>query len=128
MIAPAPEQVAFVLHACLAAGVPLKFTAGLHHPLRHFDAGVEAHMHGFLNVFGAGVLGHALGLNEEEIRAILADEGARHFACDAGFRWRDLRATPGQVAAARSEAVTTFGSCSFDEPRDGLRALGWLGD
>jgi hypothetical protein len=126
---PAPEQVAFVLHACLAAGVPLKFTAGLHHPLRHFDPGVEAHAHGFLNVFGAGVLGHAHGLNEDEIRAVLGDENAGHFACDdAGFRWRDLRATPGQVAAARREAVTSFGSCSFDEPRDGLQALGWLGD
>jgi hypothetical protein len=125
---PAPEQVAFVLHACLAAGVPLKFTAGLHHPLRHFEAGLGSHMHGFLNVFGAGVLGHAHGLNEEEIRAILIDEGARHFACDdGGLRWRDLRADPGQVAAARREAVTSFGSCSFDEPRDGLRALGWLG-
>ena len=126
---PAPEQVAFALHACLAAGVPLKFTAGLHHPLRRFDAGVQAHVHGFLNVFGAGALGHAHGLNEDELRAILTDEDAGHFACDeAVFRWRDLRATPEQVAAARREAVTSFGSCSFDEPRDGLRALGWLGD
>jgi hypothetical protein len=126
---PAPEQVAFVLHACLAAGVPLKFTAGLHHPLRHFDPGVQAHMHGFLNVFAAGALGHAHGLNEDELRAILTDEDAGHFACDAaGLRWRDLRATPEQVAAARREAVVSFGSCSFDEPRDDLRALGWLGD
>ncbi len=126
---PAPEQVAFVLHACLAAGVPLKFTAGLHHPLRHFDAGLDTHMHGFLNVFGAGVLGHAHGLNEEEIRAVLADEDAGHFACDdTGFAWRDLRATLEQVTAARREAVMSFGSCSFDEPRDDLRALGWLGD
>jgi hypothetical protein len=125
---PAPEQVAFALHAGLAAGVPLKFTAGLHHPLRHFDPGVDTHMHGFLNVFGAGALGHALGLNEEELRVILADEDAGHFAGDeAGFRWRDLRATPDRVAAGR-EAVTSFGSCSFDEPRDDLRALGWLGD
>ena len=86
-------------------------------------------MHGFLNVFAAGALGHALGLNEGELRAILTDEDADHFACDnAGLRWRGLRATPQQVAAARREAVTSFGSCSIDEPRDGLRALGWLGD
>jgi hypothetical protein len=126
---PAPEQIAFALHACLAAGVPLKFTAGLHHPLRRFDPGVQAHAHGFLNVFAAGTLGHAHGLNEEEIRAVLSDEEAGHFACDAaGLRWRDLLATPDQVAAARREAVTSFGSCSFDEPRDDLRAMGWLGD
>jgi hypothetical protein len=125
---PPPEQVAFALRACLAARVPLKFTAGLHHPVRRFDPGVQAYMHGFLNVFGAGVLGHAHGLKEEDLRAILEDEDATHFACDeAGFRWRDLRATPEQVAAARREAVVSFGSCSFDEPRDDLNALGWLG-
>jgi hypothetical protein len=124
---PAPEQVAFALHACLAAGVPLKFTAGLHHPVRRFDPGVQTYMHGFLNAFGAGVLGHAHRLKEEDLRAILEDEDPIHFACDeAGFRWRDLRATPDQVAAARREAVVSFGSCSFDEPRDDLKALGWL--
>src|SRR5262249_54443685 len=63
---PSPEQVAFALVACRDAGVPLKATAGLHHPLRHFDAGVKAKMHGFLNVFGAGALAHARRLDEAE--------------------------------------------------------------
>ena len=34
-------------------GIPWKATAGLHHPLRHFDDKLQTSMHGFVNVFGA---------------------------------------------------------------------------
>ena len=56
---PSPEQVAFTLDTCRSAGVPLKFTAGLHHPLRHLDPGLQTPMHGFVNVLAAGALAHA---------------------------------------------------------------------
>lgn len=124
---PSPEQVAFVITTCRNAGVPLKFTAGLHHPIRHFDAGVQTHMHGFLNVFGAGVLAHARRLVEGDIRRILEDEEAKDFVFDEdGLRWKELRATLDEIRAARQSAVISFGSCSFEEPLDDLRALGLL--
>ncbi len=124
---PTAEEVAFVLAVCRDAGVPLKFTAGLHHPLRRFDAGVQTYMHGFINVFTAGVLAHARGLDEEELRAVLADEDPSAFVFSAdGLHWRDWRASTAEIAAARTDFVTSFGSCSFDEPRDDLRALGWM--
>src|SRR5439155_23923759 len=65
---PSIEQVAHVITACRDAGVPLKFTAGLHHPLRHYDSAVQTHVHGFLNAFGAGVLAHARKLSEDQGR------------------------------------------------------------
>lgn len=124
---PTPEQVAFTIATCRDAGVPLKFTAGLHHPLRHFDPGMQTHMHGFLNVFGAGVLAHARKLDEEAIQAIIEDEEARHFVFEEDrFRWKDHHATVEEIAVARKYAVISFGSCSFDEPRADLRALGLL--
>ena len=124
---PSPEQVAAVLHCCLAHRVPLKSTAGLHHPLRHHNAAVQAKMHGFVNVFGAGLLGQVHGLDEGKLRAILEDEDATHFVFDKhGFAWKEWHATAPEAAFARHEAVVSFGSCSFDEPRDDLRALGWL--
>jgi hypothetical protein len=124
---PSPEQVAFVITACRDALVPLKFTAGLHHPLRHYDEGVKTKMHGFLNVFGAGVLAHRHRLDEEQVRAIIADEDPTHFVFDDDcFRWKDYAATVGEIRLARQLAVTSFGSCSFDEPRDDLRTLGLL--
>jgi hypothetical protein len=124
---PAVESVASAIGACREASVPLKFTAGLHHPIRRFDASVGTHMHGFINVFVAGVLAHALRLDEDELRPILADEDPSHFTfTDDGLSWKDHRAVTGQIAGARRDLVTSFGSCSFDEPREDLRALGWL--
>jgi hypothetical protein len=84
-------------------------------------------MHGFVNLTVAGVLAHAHGLNADEARLVLDDEEPAHFTFDdSGLRWRDLSATVSQIAAARLDAVVSFGSCSFDEPCADLRALGWL--
>jgi hypothetical protein len=125
---PTPEQLAFALAACREVGVALKCTAGLHHPVRRFDASVNTHMHGFVNVFTAGVLAHARRLDEVTLRRILEDETPGHFVFDAaGLRWGEHAATVEEVRAARRDAIVSFGSCSFDEPRDDLRALGWLG-
>jgi hypothetical protein len=124
---PSVQQVAFVLAACRNHGVPVKATAGLHHPLRQFDAALHTPMHGFVNLFVAGVLAHVHRLSEAPIQAILADEDAASFAfTDDSLRWRDLEASVEQIAWCRENDVTSFGSCSFDEPRDDLRALGWL--
>jgi hypothetical protein len=124
---PPAEDVAAVITSCRDAGVTLKFTAGLHHPIRRFDPTLRVRMHGFVNVFGAAVLAHARGLDREQLRPILEDEDAGNFVFDGqGFRWKDYRATTAEIVAARRRVVS-FGSCSFDEPRDDLRALGWLG-
>jgi hypothetical protein len=127
---PSPRQVARVLAESSAANIPWKATAGLHHPLRHFDEKLQTSMHGFVNVFGAGILAHALvktGSFDNEIETMLADEDASHFVVsEAGFSWKEHRATTEAIRLARQDFVTSFGSCSFDEPRDDLRRLGWI--
>lgn len=124
---PTTEQVAAVIFTAWAMNVALKFTAGLHHPFRRYDSGVKAKIHGFLNVFVAGVLTTACQLNEAAIEQILDDEDPGSFTFDdTGLRWRDHRATVAEIEAARRERVISFGSCSFDEPRDDLRTLGLL--
>jgi hypothetical protein len=124
---PSPEQVAHVIDQCRTRGVAFKATAGLHHPFRRYHKPLRAPMHGFVNVFAAAVLAYARHLPETEIRGVMEDEDAGHFVFDdEGFRWREVRATTAEVAAARGQFATSFGSCSFDEPRDDLRALGWL--
>jgi hypothetical protein len=123
---PTVEQVAAVIVACRDAHVRLKFTAGLHHPIRRFDPGIGVKMHGFVNVFGAAVLAHARGLDADQVRQILEDEDPGNLVFDdTGFRWKDHRAATAEIVAAR-RWVVSFGSCSFEEPRDDLRVLGWL--
>lgn len=124
---PAPEGVGFALIACRDCDVPLKFTAGLHQPIRHFDDEVQTTVHGFLNIFAAGILAQARRLPEIQVREIIADDDPAGFELDdAGLRWRGLLANTEEIRVARQQFVTTFGSCSFDEPRDGLRALGLI--
>ncbi len=124
---PTPEQVAFVIATCRDAGVPFKATAGLHHPVRHYDRTTEAMMHGFLNVFGAGVLAHALNLSEAAVRQVLRGESVKSFIFDeSGFAFQDLGISTEQVARARDAFALSYGSCSFDEPRDDLREAGLL--
>lgn len=124
---PSCEQVAAVLALCREAQVPFKATAGLHHPVRRRDESVQATMHGFLNVFGGGVLGYLRGLSEAQLAQLLATEDAAAFRFEHGeFRFGSWAVGPDEIARARREAVLSFGSCSFDEPRGDLAALGLM--
>jgi hypothetical protein len=129
---PTPEQLAFVLAHCRDRGLPFKATAGLHHPLRRRDAQLQVAMHGFLNLFVAGVLARTHTpsgepFTEQHLREVLEEENARSFSFDdSGLSWKSHRAPRELIAEVRRHAVTSFGSCSFDEPRDDLRALGLL--
>ncbi|MBE0672990.1 MAG: hypothetical protein IH588_20620 [Anaerolineales bacterium] len=123
---PSTEHVAWAIATVRDAGVPIKCTAGLHHPVRHFNESVRTKMHGFLNVFGAGVLAEAKNLSQEKIQPILDDEDPKNFLFDENsFSWKDLRIATSEIVKARLFA-TSFGSCSFDEPREDLQKLGIL--
>jgi hypothetical protein len=123
---PTVEQVAAAIIGCRERGLHFKATAGLHHPMRRYDPALQTHMHGFMNVFAGAVLAAVHGLDERLLCKILADEQAGHFAFNnAGFSWAKLWVSTEQIRAARKQFVA-FGSCSFDEPRQDLRALGWL--
>jgi len=121
---PSVEDVAAFVTAAQAHGVPWKATAGLHHPVRGIYRG--AMRHGFLNLFIAAVALHAGALDAGRVAEVIAEEDPRAFLVDPRHvGWRDVRVEPEAVAGARAQAVA-FGSCSFDEPVNGLRELGLL--
>jgi hypothetical protein len=123
---PTSEEIAHALIASAKHKVPIKFTAGLHHPVRMFRDEVGAKMHGFLNVLGAGVLGIEHQWSEDQTIATLEDEDAAAFAfTPETFRWRDFEIDASAIKKHRA-LITSFGSCSFDEPREDLRSLGLL--
>jgi hypothetical protein len=123
---PSSVQIARAILASTKHHVPIKFTAGLHHPVRQFRDEVKTEMHGFLNVLGAGVLSAEHHWDESQTVEMLEDQRAASFEFhDTVFAWRDWEITLDRIKARR-KFVTSFGSCSFDEPREDLRALNFL--
>ena len=124
---PSPGQVAWTITATRNADIPMKATAGLHHPVRHYNESVQTQMHGFLNVFGADILAFAHGLDQNQIQRIVEDEDPANFVFnETGFAWKNIHASNEQIARARLSGFISFGSCSFDEPREDLQKLGLL--
>jgi len=120
---PASQQIARALVAAAKQRVPIKFTAGLHHPIRQFRDEVKTKMHGFLNVLGAAVLAAEHQWDEQQTSKMLEDENGTSFSfSDALFAWGKWKIATDQIKTRR-KLVTSFGSCSFDEPREDLRAL-----
>lgn len=120
---PTSAQIALALVTPATHQVPIKFTAGLHHPLRQYREEVQTKMHGFLNVLGAAVLAAEHQWDAVQTAAMLEDESADSFKFDDEFfAWRDWRIEI-QRLRDRRRCVTSFGSCSFDDPREDLRAL-----
>lgn len=121
---PAVEDVAALIVACRDAGIPFKATAGLHHPVRHYDDGLDTEMHGFLNVFAAAVFAAEHALDAPDVESILREDTANNFRfLKDAFAWRDLTVSLDGVKHVRDTFARSFGSCSFEEPIDHLRDL-----
>ena len=123
---PTSAQIANALVTPATHQLPIKFTAGLHHPLRQFRDEVKTKMHGFLNVLGAAVLAAEHRWDAKQAATMLEDENATSFSFGEDFfAWREWKIDVERLRYRR-KFVASFGSCSFDEPRDDLRALGLL--
>jgi len=129
---PDPATVAQFLIACADAQLPFKATAGLHHavrdnyPLTNEADGPSARMHGFVNVFLAAALAW-LGKEEDLVIATLEEESPKQFRFTEGnVSWHKNALTTSQIGTMRRDFGIDFGSCSFEEPIDELKALGWL--
>jgi len=123
---PTSAQIARALVTAATHQLPIKFTAGLHHPIRQFRDEVKTKMHGFLNVLGAAVLAAEHQWDADQAAMMLEDEDSRSFSfTDDFFAWGDWKIDTERLQYRR-KFVKSFGSCSFDEPRDDLRALGFL--
>ena len=129
---PCAADVARFLTACASHRLAFKATAGLHHPLRgqyrltYQSDSPTATMHGFVNVIFAAALAY-FEASEQDICAVLNETSADAFVfAPQGLCWRDCRLTVEQLAEVRQRFFTGFGSCSFTEPIEESRALGWL--
>lgn len=123
---PSVAAVAAFIFEAQRNGVPFKATAGLHHPIRHASAQAGVTMHGFLNLLCAAAF--APHVEPEIVEAIVAEEDPMAFGAGECLRWREREVADCDVARARRDAFVGYGSCSFAEPVDDLRALAMLPD
>jgi len=140
---PTVEQVAAMIQTCVIADVPMKFTAGLHHPIRHFADEYDGFMHGFVNTFSAGIFATTFPKpknSQEKYRMFILlshmidDQNAENFSfSNDSMSWKveDDRDTTFEIDAekienARKKGMISYGSCSFQEPIDDLTQLGWM--
>ena len=113
---PSERELAEAVVAAVAADVPFKATAGLHHAVRNTDPTTGFEQHGFLNLI-VGTDAARAGADVADVAGILAErDGAR------------LAERAGRVSPRVRESFRSFGTCSIAEPVAELAALGLLVD
>lgn len=131
---PPVERVAAWLWSAARQRVPVKATAGLHHPVRgeypltYEPDAPRAVTHGFVNVFLAACLAERASAADDRgevpalVREVLAETDSGAFRFDeAAVRWREVAIEADEIQRTRQRFALSFGSCSFEEPIDGLR-------
>ncbi|MFE5566447.1 hypothetical protein ACFQ68_15790 [Amycolatopsis japonica] len=112
---PDEAELAAAVRAAVAAGVPFKATAGLHHALRNTDPETGFEQHGFLNL----MLATDAVLTGGDAEAVLAER-------DGAVVAERLRALNADRVAAVRAGFTSFGTCSITDPLTELAGLGLL--
>ncbi len=116
---PDEARLAGLVGECVARGLPVKLTAGLHHAVRNTSPeGFE--QHGVLNVLVA-VRAARSGADTGRTESLLAERDAGALAAEVR-RW-----TEADAAAVRS-TFRSFGCCGVTDPLDDLADLGVLED
>lgn len=129
---PETDSLAHFVFACAKERVAFKATAGLHHPLRsvrnltYEPDSTSTMMHGFINVFIAAIIAY-FGSDQSEINIVLNEQNGDAFQwTHDSLIWRGHQISSGRIREARDNFAISFGSCSFIEPIDDLKAMGWL--
>ena len=121
---PPPEALAGFLVACRDRRIPVKATAGLHHPIRRVDPATGFTHHGFINLLAATALAYQ-GEREAVLADVLAEHDGGAFTLDArGLTWRSHSVDAATLGGVRRDLFVWYGSCSFDEPVADLADLG----
>lgn len=117
---PPSEIVATFIWECVALELPFKLTAGLHDPLTGNGR------LGFVNVLASTAAAIQHDLSVSEIRTILdsADPTEWRFE-DRQIFFQDWDVSRDAIEDARA-LFASFGSCSVEEPAEGLSKLGWM--
>ena len=126
---PSTDEIIKVIRVCLAANVPFKATAGLHHPLRcvkpltYEENAPKGLMHGFLNLFLSAAYLRS-DLNCSFVHKLMNETEADDLRFeDERIIWQNHSVEAKTIELLRQKNAVSFGSCSFDEPIEDLQQL-----
>lgn len=126
---PSTDAIVKFIRVCLAANVPFKATAGLHHPLRcakpltYEPNAPVGTMHGFLNLFLTACFLRQ-NLNNSDVYRLMMETEAKNFSFnDEEINWTNQFISTNTIAVTRAKNAISFGSCSFLEPIEDLISL-----
>jgi hypothetical protein len=127
---PNSAEIVKFMRVCIAANVPFKATAGLHHPLKcvkpltYDENAPTGMMHGFLNLFLSACFLRQ-NLNNSFVFNLMNEADIKNFEfADEGILWKENAVPINTIAAARTKNAMSFGSCSFLEPIEDLQNIG----
>lgn len=133
---PTSAGIVTFLRALLTCNVVAKATAGLHHPVRgayrltYEPDAPTCRMFGFLNVLLAAAV-MADGARDVVAQQVLEEsDPAALQVNDTHLTWHGpddtLTMTRATLQQVRERMIASIGSCSFTEPVDESRTLGWV--
>ena len=128
---PPAALIADFLEAAHAAGVPYKFTAGLHHAcagdyaLSYAPDAPRARCFGFTSLFTLACLHWDGQLDKQQLIEQLGSNQVPQ-ADATGLSWGELRCPAEKIHHYRQRGGRSFGSCSFREPLEELQEMGWI--
>jgi len=98
------------------AGIHLKVTGGLHHPI--VDAARHNYPMGFVNVAAAVMLRRSLGplVSETALTRLLTNSSWNSLGFENGLQFESYSASFEQIIAAKRHSHFSIGSCSLHEP------------
>lgn len=127
---PSTDAIIKFMRVCIAANIPFKATAGLHHPLRctkpltYEPNAPIGTMHGFFNLFLSACLLRQDLNNPLAHRLMNENDGTNFSFKDDEIVWANHNIPTQTIALTRQKNAISFGSCSFLEPIEDLQAIG----
>jgi len=124
---PHTDILAYSIKKCSDLKIKFKATAGLHHPLRHYNSSVKTKMHGFFNVFIGFLIAGKYNPGLEVLKRIINSESPEKFNFTDDFiTYGNYALSLKDIKKIKESFMLSYGSCSIDEPIDDLKTLNLL--
>jgi hypothetical protein len=89
--------------------------------------GEAVHAHGYFNIFFAALIAHRSETSLSELERIVSEPASTTPSVTSSkISWLGHSLSGLEIARLRATFVTSFGSCSFDEPIQSAVQHGWI--